>query len=295
MKNFVHILSMLAALAGGCKQQRENEASDAKIFGGEAVGPGDPVAIFTGALTTSDGAVLCTATLISPTVMVTAAHCLRSEAASGRLSIMFGLETKHGKSFPVKAYAVHPKYNPAYAGSDVKSQYDIGLVAMETPVPGHTPLPILEAGFPLEPYASTLKIAGYGFTDIGRKDSGVLRWAPTTFSLESKPTKEIFIDGFRVTNACSGDSGGPALVRYDGQTYLLGAASYVIAVNGRACNSGYSSYSDLRAYRTWINDMVMKLPTAEGKVETQTAQASQAAQAQAPSSSREATNSEAAQ
>lgn len=282
MRRLVPIVLTFAATAGACKRGAEDQGSDAKIYGGEPVKPEDPVASFTGALMTADGAVICSATLVSPTVMVTAAHCLRDELVSPGMTVVFGTDVRKGTPVPVKAYAVHKRYNPANKGSETKSQYDLGLLALAGPIAGHTPIPLMDPGIPLEPYAATLKIAGYGFTDVGASDIGILRWASTNFSGDSPATKEVFIDGFRVANACAGDSGGPALIRYDNQNYLLGAASYVIAFNGRVCSSGFASYTDLRAYRSWIANMIQRLPQLSGKVPPEAAEAQATPQAPAP-------------
>lgn len=279
MTRLVHALAIAAALMSGCKDQAQDQnGSEVKIFGGEPAKQGDPLASYTAALVKADGELVCSAVLISPQVLVTAAHCLLPEIMAGDLQVVFGLETKTGKKHPVKAYAIHPHYNPALAGSTKRSQYDIGLVAMAQPAPETYPVTMLSSNFGIEPYATVVKIAGYGFTDVGNKDMGILRFAPTNLSGDSERTQEVFIDGFRLTNACGGDSGGPALVLgEDNQVYLLGVASYVIVVNGRVCNSGFAAYSDLRAYKNWITNMVQRLPQLEGKVESQ-AQTLQTAQ-----------------
>lgn len=302
MTRLVPIILIFAAATGACKRGAEQEGSVVKIYGGEPVKPGDPVAGFTGALMTANGAMICSATLISPTVMVTAAHCLRDEVIERGLSVVFGTDVRNGTPVKVKAYAVHPRYNPNNKGSDTKAQNDLGLLALAGPIDGHDPIPMLDPDFAIEPYTATLKIAGYGFTAVGASDIGILRWAETTFSGDSPATKEVFIDGFRVTNACAGDSGGPALIRANNQVYLLGAASYVIAFNGRVCNSGFASYTDLRAHRDWITKMIQRLPQLSGKAPPEVppvqatpqapAQQAQGPQAPAPKVNGEPTDSE---
>jgi secreted trypsin-like serine protease len=266
MLRTLHTLMILAAFTVGCQPKgSEDEGSDAKIYGGVPVKPGEPLEAFTAALTKPSGAIVCTATLVTPTVLVTAAHCLTPKNVDGGMNVVFGVETKRGLAGPVIAYVVHPKYNPANQGS-VDSQYDIGLVAVASAAPGSRPIPIIDPELPLEPYLSDIVIAGFGLTDVGAKDPGILRSAHTAFAAASSSSQEVFVDGFRVTNACSGDSGGPALIWNGGQYYVLGAASYVIGMNGRLCDSGYAAYTDLRAYRNWIKEMMDRLPTEKGKV-----------------------------
>lgn len=244
----------LALTATACKKAPDEEASDALIYGGSPVASDDPLARFTVALAKPDGRVFCTGTLVGQSVVATAAHCLKPGYVEGGINVVFGAVAKGGTAYPMKHFEVHPEYNPANTGTN-SAPNDLGVIFLDQVVQDRQPVLVLESQVPVEPYEAAITIAGFGITDVGAGNAGTLRAAVTTLSATGHASKEIFTDGFRVHNACNGDSGGPALVTHQTNGYyVLGIASYVIAMSGRVCNSGYAAYTDLRAHKAWLTN-----------------------------------------
>lgn len=164
----------------------------------------------------------CTGTLISPTVFLTAGHCvafLRSKSIS-QVWVTFDLVfTAASVLYPGTLYL-----NPAYPGSGASDPEDLGAILLDSPVVGITPAALPSLGL-LDRMAAahTLKdtlftIVGYGATDT------VFGGGPPDAN-EGKGTRRYALEGFTALNpdllkfnqnevfgyggSSHGDSGGP--------------------------------------------------------------------------------------
>ena len=198
---------------------------------------------------TPTGTYACSGTLISPTVVMTAAHCVYEESEHGNLlgiarpsdiSVRIGstnvLDTTLGTSAGVVAVLPQPHYR--WDGS--RHYHDVALLALDRPVP-EAPATLAEqaptAGEPL-------LIAGYG--QISTKDRtgpSVLRSAlidaadPASCKLVSEHFDPSWLFcGAASTDpaqpggtACYGDSGGPAFAHENTADNVVveGVMSYV--------------------------------------------------------------------
>ena len=164
-----------------------------------------------------DGDIFCTATLVSSTVAVTAAHCLDGVRASD-LSFFMGADTDDqdaGES--IRVASIHP-----YSSYDAENfENDIGVVVLEDPADADV-IPFLRDEMDEEDWVGREPLfVGYGYAP--ESGYGVKRSVkiPITF---------IYDDAFEYEgddiNTCSGDSGGPALYKVDGQMTLIGVTSF---------------------------------------------------------------------
>jgi hypothetical protein len=155
--------------------------------------------------------VICTATLIAPDVVLTAAHC-----TSGHTDVSFGWgDAKSGQRIAARTVANHPRYRPPRVGGGLGAQsFDIALVA-------------LTARPPLEPLAraaspnagATVLGLGYGSNVYAPDDAGVPRASgageerkSVTGQVLSRNPTEVFVRFDGSGALCYGDSGGPLLV-----------------------------------------------------------------------------------
>jgi hypothetical protein len=204
-----------------------------------------------------DGRFRCSATLISPTVLVTAAHCTDGTVGKTLVTFRSVIAEEPPSGFPVAAdpaagftrdeiesagylsgtAVTHPEYSRF---TDLKNWNDVGVVVLDRPVTGIAPATLAPLNY-LDRYAqprlnSTIfELVGYG-TEVRKPESGPQKPQPMSYPLVrryttspgQKLTPQILqMNGNPNDNrggggTCFGDSGGPAFL--DG--YLVAVTSY---------------------------------------------------------------------
>lgn len=195
--------------------------ADADIVGGTRHS-GNPEVAFLLAFDAQDASITtCTGTLIAPTVIVTAAHCVDIPDAAG-FFVYFGsdanVEVDPGALFATFAESVvaHPAWDPETLDND------IGLMFLEDLVP------IVPAQLRTAPLAQTdlgapVHLVGWGITGGGEDDGGVKRHVVSElFDFD----QTLVAVGAPEANTCNGDSGGPAFLERDGVEELIGVTSF---------------------------------------------------------------------
>lgn len=187
------------------------------------------------ALTMRSGTTYCSGTLVSPRVIVTAAHCVYRVEPPAK--IFFGTDpAADGLFMKVRLAIAHPDYAR-------NKLADIGLVILERPVT-IKPMLLPDGDLTNPALAGMIRLVGFG--DREPEDY----YGPTgvKFNREVPLTR---VEGYFLeygVGACRGDSGGPTLARdSDGTERLVG----VISRGDPECMiNGYSTRVDL--YRDWI-------------------------------------------
>ena len=153
---------------------------------------------------TAEGRFRCSATLVAPTILITAAHC--TDGTLGRTLVTFDsvIAERPPVPFPVAAnpaagytrdeieaagYRSGTAHtHPQYSGfTDLKNWNDVGVVALDRPVSTIDPALVAPGSF-LDQYAqpvlnSTLfTVVGYG-TEVRKPESGPQKPQPMTYPL----------------------------------------------------------------------------------------------------------------
>jgi len=177
----------------------------------------------------------CTATVIAPRWILTAAHCVNSASALGPLRIM-------AEDVEVVGEYVHPGFVSAST-----LIHDVALLELSTPVTSVIPTPPYEG---MDEFGQVLKLAGFG--DVGDAVRGTyercspceLRGADNRVTVANdyhlrfrfdNPSKGASLPLEGVGNA--GDSGGPAFIENSAGRFVAGVSSF-----------GSKSYGDFDQY-----------------------------------------------
>lgn len=223
----------------------------------------------------------CSATLVSPTVVLTAAHC--TDGTVGKTLVTFDSVIAEQPPSPFPAAAdpaagytaaeiaaagylsgtayTHPNYSDF---TDTRNWNDVGVIVLDKPVTGIAPAAIAGLGrldqIRTADLRSTLfRAVGYG-TEVRKPDSGPQKPTPMSYPLirryvdmpGQKLTPQILQtngndkDPFGTGGTCFGDSGGPVFL--DGK--IVAVTSYGYTENCRYLG-GYQRV-DIPAAQSWL-------------------------------------------
>lgn len=228
-----------------------------------------------------DGRFRCSATLVSPTILLTAAHCTKGTLGKTLVDFRSVVAEVPPSGYPVAAdpaagYTTqeiesagflagtatpHPDYSDF---TDLRTWNDTGVIVLDHAVTGITPATIAPRdyldGFQQPAFNSTVfTMVGYG-TEVRQADAGPQKPTPMSYPLIRRVTTEVgqklAVQVFQTNGnehdnragggTCFGDSGGPAFLN----GYVVGDTSYGYTNNCRYLD-GYQRV-DIASVQTWL-------------------------------------------
>jgi V8-like Glu-specific endopeptidase len=218
-------LALFSLLSGCIAGQAPVSEDDSAIIGGTTDTADSAVVLVFAQQPGSTSGSLCTGEVISPHVVLTAAHCVSPvEVGQGAQFIVFtGSDFNNqasGQTLSVKE--THP--NPTWDSNNLPGGHDVGIVILNNPTT-IKPLPYLRNNVMTQNMVGqSVRFVGYGLDNAAAQTgAGVKRQTVTTLS-DFNTVLLHFADGTHET--CNGDSGGPALMQINGGDTIVGTTSY---------------------------------------------------------------------
>ncbi len=278
----VLLLMSLAACVkpGSSYQPLQAGNGDWLIVNGDDVKPGDKIANSIVAISTrkklSPTGTLCTASILSDSLAVTAAHCLPTGTAEGEL--IFGLVVSDSK---IRRKIIDWKRMEGYdeieriskvlpeertVAEDVfmsnSDHHDVAIVRFEGGLPpGFEKAKLLEDESLMKP-GTKVHIAGYGVSKPKAFETkGTLRRAVAPILISQSTPREFILDITR-QGTCNGDSGGPAYIKVKEEFYLIGVDSRSITPGGGEACQASAAFANLLKYDDFVTEAEQTLKPA---------------------------------
>lgn len=272
----VLVLVVLVSLAAGSPVEKGHQ-ENGRIVNGEEAAPGDltyQVSLqlsYGSRITTSKGMHFCGGTLISKNVVMTAAHCTKSQTATN-LNVVEGTTDITDATSPT--YRVKEIIRQAY--NDKTKVNDVALLIIEpndemsrkaeTSHHKAVPIPLCPEAF--QPQGKSCLVSGWGHlkskgssvpNKLRETEVLVLHDEMCAKMLKGYPwdpkNKTMICAGGEDKDACQGDSGGPLVCPIDGGRCIAGIVSWGI---GCATEGVPGVYTNVRHYTEWVMDNVNK-------------------------------------
>ncbi len=229
------IASLLFLVGESACIQSAPAAEETQAIVGGTLTTGDPGVVMLVA-STNGGEAWCTAEIVSPHVVMTAAHCV-SPAEVGqvnRFDVFIGSDINDNQqagdqSLWLTVSETH--YNPAFDSLKLDSGQDVAVVILTDATP-IKPLALNRTALTQPMMGQMVRIVGYGVTDGSQQQgSGTKRQAQTPLS---DFDTNFIIFGTAQKGTCQGDSGGPAFMTINGAEVIAGITSF----GDQGCTSG---------------------------------------------------------
>jgi secreted trypsin-like serine protease len=229
-------LGLLALVVAGCTAPAGIGTSEQPIIGGTN-DSGDPgVVLVIAQVSGSQSASLCTGEVVSPHVVMTAAHCVDPSVVGMGNTFSVYIGDDINTQPPTSANIIAGKethFDSQFSTANLGGGHDVGVVITTKAIPRPS-LPMNKQALSASLAGTNMRIVGYGIssgTDTMGTTAGTKR--QTMVGINQITSK--FIDfGDSVHNSCEGDSGGPAFIDLGAGEVIVGLTSF----GPQGCTSG---------------------------------------------------------
>jgi hypothetical protein len=209
----------------------------------------------------SSRSAVCTGVVAARNLLLTAAHCFtdmrRGKVIEAGGWVFTGPQIDFrnpSAGLAIRQVALHPQWNGWF--------HDLALVTVAQDFPDSIAVPAYVRDVNDALNGQAVSLFGYGISGDGRSDSGTLRKAESAvFNLiqtQNYPKtvleNQVRIKGAAapVSQACTGDSGGPAYLKSGGALLALVSGMNITIQQNLSCSAGDANYTLLSPYSGWI-------------------------------------------
>ena len=189
-------------------------------------------------------AAICSAVLISPRVLLTAAHCVEPALHPSATTVSVrGTNKPDDKGLQstdfiaVTTVQQHPQWN----ASGGTSSYDLACLLLAS-APTATPAVLLRALPAGGLVGKSVRVVGYGRTTAANDDSGTRRSGTAAVTSVTADVLELGVEA--TSGVCNGDSGGPSLLI--GSDSIERVAGIHSSTSSSSCGAGTDMRVDAR-------------------------------------------------
>ena len=197
----------------------------------------------------------CTATLVAPKVLVTAAHCVNGHMtnerlARGKVTVAFGSVYSQPLFAPVAVERATYPNSGSLVFDPVTLRHDVALLYLASPIAATGIAPsTLHSGTPtwqqIKSDQTKLTFVGFGFNVIDNEKVGLGIKREASWAISAYDDYAVSFSAPN-TNTCSGDSGGPGFLQINGALILAAITSG----GDDACKFGFDTRID--SYIEWL-------------------------------------------
>jgi secreted trypsin-like serine protease len=204
----------------------------------------------------------CTGVAIARDLVLTAAHCVPS-GADYKL-VEFDAQ-RQPRLRDAQSVARHPQFSQKTFDNH-RATADVALIKFAASVSG-APASVHAERLGIAP-GDTLRVLGYGLTQIGNgKSGGTLRSATLTVTGQPGNLQIRLMDPATRNEraglgACTGDSGAPVFRDIGGRAKVVGVVSWSTGAGNEAGCGGLTGVTPISLYYPWIAETAKKLGSA---------------------------------
>lgn len=173
----------------------------------------------------------CTGVVVSPHVVLTAAHCVSPQTVTQGQSwfIFKGSDSNDATQIGNRrnfGYAKEVRFDPAWKLEELEGGHDIGAVVVLDKL-SIEPVRLNRSALTQDTVGSIARLVGYGVRKAGDVDSSGHRDEATLPIAGLNDLELWFTATTRAPALCEGDSGGPSFLNVNGSEVLVGIHSHV--------------------------------------------------------------------
>lgn len=209
----------------------------------------------------------CSGSLVDARVVLTAAHCVRSNELGDLRITRARIGNPRGRTVQARVarVEVHPRFDVAHP----ERGHDVAVLTLAEPVPDRAPLRLASAGDDPRAQGAAITVHGFGRTrsDRNPRSTAPLRTAVlehlSPFHCFSGPVQEMaatrLCAASPTAGVCPGDSGAAATVTRDGAPVVVGVVS--LAIDVASCSETAAVLTRVSAMRAFVDAAIARART----------------------------------